>query len=208
MDFLKDREKVLGLDLAGSLKNKTGYAYFKKGNFYVGYLYEDDEILHLCQNFQIVMIDAPLSLPADRRSIEDRGSHLRECDKLLLKRGHKFFPITLGPMRKLTERGMRFKGLLSSLGIKVFETFPGAIYDLLGLPRKDKEAILKFYLSLNLGLEKREYFQDELDAIACWLAGVCYLKGQSYSFSGSDGEIVVATKACLDELTKGCSANS
>ncbi|MFN3568145.1 MAG: DUF429 domain-containing protein, partial [Caldimicrobium sp.] len=104
MNLEKDWEKVLGLDLAGSLKNKTGYAYFKKGNFYVGYLYEDDEILHLCQNFQIVMIDAPLSLPADRRSIEDRGSHLRECDKLLLKRGHKFFPITLGPMRKLTER--------------------------------------------------------------------------------------------------------
>ncbi|MFN3504939.1 MAG: DUF429 domain-containing protein [Caldimicrobium sp.] len=208
MKVLNDWGKVLGLDLAGSPKNKTGYAYFKKGKFYVGYLYEDNEILSLCQNFKIIMMDAPLSLPADRSTLEERGSHLRECDKLLLNKGHKFFPITLGPMRKLTERGMRLKAILNSAGIRVFETFPGAIYDLIGVPRKDKSAILELYFSLNLKLENREYLQDELDAIACWLAGVCYLLGQSYSFSGRDGEIVVATKACLDAFTKGCSANS
>jgi len=63
----------------------------------------------------IVAIDAPLSLPTGRKSIEQKtGVHLRECDKELLKRGIKFFPVTLGPMRKLTSRGITLRRILES----------------------------------------------------------------------------------------------
>ncbi|MEJ5339179.1 MAG: DUF429 domain-containing protein [Aquificaceae bacterium] len=194
---MRGLEKILGLDLAGSPKRKTGYAYWEEGKLKVGVLYTDEEILELASRFSLVMIDAPLSIPAGRKSLHERGPHFRECDLLLRKHGHRFFPVTLGPMRMLTERAMRLAESLRKGGAQVFETFPGALYDILGLDRKDRVAILGFYMSLPLKLERRGYSQDELDAIACWLAGVCYLTDRSLSFSGGDGEIVVATRECI-----------
>jgi hypothetical protein len=52
-----------------------------------------------------------LCLPPGRKSIEERTSvYLRESDRQLLKRGIKLFPITLGPMRKLTVRWHALEG--------------------------------------------------------------------------------------------------
>ncbi|MFN3598882.1 MAG: DUF429 domain-containing protein [Aquificaceae bacterium] len=188
---MRGLEKILGLDLAGSPKRKTGYAYLRDGNLRVGILYKEEEIFELAKSFSLVMIDAPLSLPSGRKSIEDKGPHLRECDLMLRKEGHRFFPVSLGPMRKLTERGIKLAQSLRALGIEAFETFPGATYDILGLKRKDKVALLNFYKRLPINLEDRSYNQDELDAIACWLAGVCYHLGKAKVFSGKDGMIVV-----------------
>ncbi len=197
---MKDWERVLGLDLAGSPKRKTGYAFLKDKKLVVGTLYTDEEILEISKGFKLVMIDAPLSLPEGRKSIEDRGPHFRECDLLLKKSGHRFFPISLGPMRMLTERGMRLASILRSEGLEVLETFPGAMYDLWGIARKNKDAILSFYKSLPFELEERPYSQDELDAIACWLAGLCYLMNRALILSGKDGKIVVATGECFNPL--------
>ncbi|HEV09209.1 MAG TPA: DUF429 domain-containing protein, partial [Sulfurihydrogenibium azorense] len=58
--------KILGLDLAGSPKRKTGYAYLENGKLQVGVLFQDEDILNLAKNFKLVMIDAPLSLPEGR----------------------------------------------------------------------------------------------------------------------------------------------
>ncbi|MFN3947173.1 MAG: DUF429 domain-containing protein [Aquificaceae bacterium] len=194
---MKDLESILGLDLAGSSKRKTGYAYLRDGDLRVGILYEDEEIFQLAKAFSLVMIDAPLSLPFGRKSIEDKGPHLRECDIMLRREGHRFFPVSLGPMRRLTERGIKLANSLKALGIEVFETFPGATYDILGLKRKDKAALLNFYSRLSVNLEDRSYTQDELDAIACWLAGVCYSFGKAKVFSGKDGVIVVVGRDCF-----------
>ncbi len=194
---MRDWEKVLGLDLAGSEKRRTGYAYWEGKALKVGVVYTDKEVFELLEGFSLVMIDAPLSIPAGRKSLEDRGPHFRECDLLLRKQGHRFFPVTLGPMRLLTKRAMRLADHLRQRGVEVLETFPGATYDLLGLDRKDRGAILDFYMRLPFGLEDRDYFQDELDAIACWLAGICHLMGKSVVFSGVDGKIVVASRECL-----------
>ena len=85
----------------------------------------------------LVVIDAPLSLPRGRKTIEDRsGPHLRECDRELLRRKVPFFPLTLGPMRMLTVRGMRIARALSKRGFPVVEGYPGGAQDILGLPRK------------------------------------------------------------------------
>jgi len=85
----------------------------------------------------VVSIDAPLCLPKGRESLEKRGPpHLRACDRELLKMKIKFFPITLGPMRLLTERGMKVKEFFESKGLTVIETYPGSIQDILGMPRK------------------------------------------------------------------------
>jgi predicted nuclease with RNAse H fold len=185
---LKGWERVLGLDLAGSPKRKTGYAYFD-GKLRVGTLHTDEEIISLAQGFRLVMIDAPLSLPEGRESIEDKGPHYRECDLKLKSMGIRFFPISLGPMRLLTERGIRIRGELEKKGIQILETFPGGVYDRLGVKRKDKRAIRELYLRLGLPLEERNYSQDELDAIACFLVGVYHLEGRSKMVDGKDGRI-------------------
>lgn len=198
LELLKDYGHILlGLDLAGSSRRPTGYAYMKEGNMKVGLLYEDKDIMELARGFSYVFVDAPLSLPAGRKSLEDMGPHFRECDLMLRSLGHKFFPVTLGPMRKLTERGMRLARDLMLVGVEVVETFPGALYDSLGVRRKSKEDIRELYKRLGLKLEEREYSQDELDSVACWLSGLCYLAGKAQILSGKDGTIVVGSMECV-----------
>jgi hypothetical protein len=197
---LKDWERVLGLDLAGSPKRPTGYAFWKDKKLEVGCVYKDEEILSLAQSFELIMIDAPLSLPEDRKDLETPGAHFRECDMELRKAGIKFFPLSLGPMRMLTKRAISLANLLKKQNKRVFETYPGAFYDSVGISRKDKEAIIRFYVSINLNLEERKYLQDELDAVACWLSGVCHTLGKARLFAGKDGQIVLASEECVELL--------
>ena len=106
---------VVGIDLAGTEKRQTGFCILDKMKAYTTVVYTDKEIIDKIKEVKpkIITIDAPLSLPKGRKSIEERTNiHLRECDRELLKRGIKFFPITLGPMRKLTTRGIRLKKIL------------------------------------------------------------------------------------------------
>ncbi|MCS6998636.1 MAG: DUF429 domain-containing protein [Aquificaceae bacterium] len=189
-------ELTLGLDLAGSPTRPTGYAYMKSG-LRMGLLYTDEEILKLARGFSYVFVDAPLSIPMGRSSLKERGPHFRECDLMLKRQGIRFFPLSLGPMRKLTERGIGLAEVLRGEGLEVFETFPGALYDILKVKRKERKAIVALYRELGLELEDRTYSQDELDAVACWLSGVCYLMGKAHIFSGKDGAIVVGSSHCF-----------
>jgi hypothetical protein len=143
---------------------------------------------------KIVAIDAPLSLPAGRESIEQRTNvHLRECDKELLRRGIKFFPITLGPMRKLTNRGINLRRILENKHFRVIEVYPGGAQDVLGIPRKQKG--LK---RLRAGLEKvgvrglnNGMSDNELDAVTCALVGKLLLEGKSVTYGTSEQAIVM-----------------
>jgi predicted nuclease with RNAse H fold len=99
--------------------------------------------------------------------------------------------MTLGPMRILTQRAIRLKDILEGLGKEVYEVFPGAFYDVMGVSRKDRKAIGKFYLNMGLDLEKRKYTQDELDGIACLLTGCMFLEGKGVLLKGGDGAIVI-----------------
>lgn len=187
-----NQSDILGIDLAGSSKRKTGFAFLLGNKVIAGILYSDEEIINLARKFNLILIDAPLSIPKGRKSLEDRkGPHLRECDVLLRELGIKFFPVTLGPMRMLARRGIRIKLELEGMGKKVLETFPGAVYDTLGVDRNDKHKILTLYRSLGLEVEDREYSQDELDAIASLIVGIRYISGNARILSGEDGEIVI-----------------
>lgn len=131
---------VLGLDLSGSEGRPTGCAYLDGDLVRTEVLYKDQHILGLAMSFDHIFIDAPLSLPKGRKSIEDRtGRHLRECDLKLKELGIRFFPITLGPMRMLTERGIRLSSILKGYGKQVYEVFPGAFYDVLASKGKIKK---------------------------------------------------------------------
>ena len=187
---------VVGLDLAGVEGRPTGLCVLKDMRAETSLVYTDKEVLQRTEESkpEIVAIDAPLSLPAGRESIEQRTPvHLRECDKELLRRGIKFFPITLGPMRKLTNRGIKLRGILENKHLRVIEVYRGGAQDVLGIPRKQQG--LK---RLRMGLEKvgivglnSRMSDHELDAVTCALVGKLFLEGKSVTYGTSEQAIVM-----------------
>ena len=199
--------KIVGIDLAGSEKRPTGFCLLNQRLECKSWvLYSDKQILQevFRAKPKIVSIDAPLCLPKGRKSLSQRGPpHLRKCDKELLERGIKFFPVTLGPMRKLTARGIKLKKILERKGFKVIETFPGAAQDLLGLPRKQHgiEKLRKGLQRLGIKGISKKMGGDELDAITCALVGLLFLKGE-YQALGDSEEILMILPKNLSKLRK------
>jgi len=187
---------VFGLDLAGVESRPTGVCILKDMKAETSLVYMDEEILKRIEESrpEIVAIDAPLSLPAGRESIEQRTNvHLRECDKELLRRGIRFFPITLGPMRKLTTRGIKLRHTLEKRHFRVIEVYPGGTQDILRIPRKQRG--LK---KLREGLEKvgirglnNRMSDHELDAATCAFVGKLFLEGKSVTYGTSEQGIVM-----------------
>ncbi|PUA32934.1 MAG: hypothetical protein B9J98_03345 [Candidatus Terraquivivens tikiterensis] len=188
--------KVVGIDLAGSENRPTGFCVMTEDLFAkTCIVYKDHEILDLVKSTmpRVVAVDAPLSLPRGRTSLEVREPyHLRGCDRELLRLGIKFFPITLGPMRRLTERGMRLKPSIEQLGVKVIEVYPGGAQDVLRIPRKRAglDKLLRGLRRLGIKGLKHGMSGDELDAVTCALVGYLYLRG-SYVILGDEEEGVI-----------------
>lgn len=186
------------MDLAGSPKRNTGICLLR-GMTVTSYatVYSDEEILAFIKTAlpDIIAIDAPLNLPPGRKSLDERtGEHFRPCDRELLKRGIRFFPITLGPMRSLTMRGIRLKELLMGQGYNVIEIYPGAAQDAWKIVRK-QGGLSKLRKGLErLGLKglAKDMNGDELDAVTGALVGRLYLKGQAEVYGNfGEGAIVI-----------------
>lgn len=181
----RDNRKVVGVDLAGSPKRNTGIWTLKKANItFCTIVHTDQEIIHYIEkeNPTLIAIDAPLNLPPGRKSMEDKnGEHFRPCDRELLRRGIRFFPITLGPMRLLTKRGIHLKRVLTRRGYPVIEVYPGAAQDISHTGRK-QEGLSKLRKGLEkLGLKglNNKMNGDELDAVTAALVGQLFLHGEA-----------------------------
>lgn len=186
---------VVGIDLAGSPKRPTGLCVLRDQIAETHVVYSDEEILDFVGETRptLVPIDAPLSLPNGRQSVHDRaGEHLRECDRELLRRGIRFFPITLGPMRMLTERGLGLKRRLSGMGYQAVECYPGAAQDLWRIPRqhKDRLGLLNGLRKLGLRGLKKGATSDELDAATAALVGRWFLTGRGTMLGGETGILI------------------
>lgn len=183
-----------GIDLAGVQKRPSGFCVVDTDSMHATtrLLYTDIDLVKAVEesNPAVVAIDAPLSIPKGRRSLEERSPiHLRECDRELLKRGIKFFPVTLGPMRKLTARGISLMEELRRQGFRVIEVYPGGAQDILGIPRKQR-GLSQLRLALErLGVKGlREGMSDhELDAVTSALVAKMYLEG-NYTALGDPQE--------------------
>ena len=195
--------KVAGVDLAGSPTRPTGFCILDTGLYAkTKLLYKDEEIVDeiLAVKPTIVSIDAPLALPRGRCCLKDdcqcrKAGHLRECDKVLLKLKIKFFPLTLGPMRKLTLRGINLTKILNQKGFKVIESFPNSIKIILGFPEK-KEGLEKLRKALiDYGIKgdinKKNITEHELDAILSALVGKLYLEGKAVEIGDPDEALMV-----------------
>jgi predicted nuclease with RNAse H fold len=196
---LKREPVVVGIDLAGSPKRNTGFCVMDSAmHCRTEVLHADEEILGLTLNASpgVVSIDAPLFLPKGRRSLDIKGPpHFRECDKELLRMRIRFFPISLGPMRMLTARGMGLRAKLEARGLEVIESFPGAIQDLLHMPRKQAglpllAKALRDY-GIDLGKPDAELSGDELDGITSALVGLLYRKGRYRSIGDPEEGLMI-----------------
>ena len=198
---------VVGIDLAGVENRQSGFCILREMEAETLIVYSDEEIVRKIEEVKpsLIAIDAPLSLPKGRKSLEENnGIHLRECDKELLRRKIKFFPITLGPMRLLTKRGIRLKEVLKKRGFQVIEVYPGGAQDIWKIPRKQKslkglmEGLKRFGIK---GL--REDLNDhELDAVTCALVGKLFLEGECEVVGSVDDGIVIPKTSHLFKLRK------
>ncbi len=189
---------VVGLDLAGVETRPTGFCLLTDLNAQTALLYTNAEIIAQIDQTKpaIIGIHAPLSLPPGRTSLEERtDAHLRESDRELLRRGIKFFPVTLGPMRKLTARGIYLRGVLEKKGFVVLEVYPGGAQDVLGIPRK-QQGLDRLKAGLeNLGITglKAGLSDHELDAATCAYVGRLFLEEKTETYGLPNDGIVMPT---------------
>jgi predicted nuclease with RNAse H fold len=199
---------VIGIDLAGSERRNTGICILNENleaKCFV--VHKDEEILDLIEKFKpdLIAIDAPLSLPKGRKSLDRREKiHFRECDKKLFEFGIKFFPITLGPMRMLTKRGIKLRKILEKKGYKVIEVYPGATQDILKIARKNVslKKLREGLENLGIKIEERELTHDELDAITAAFTGYLHLKGMSLSLGNEKEGVIIVPKIVGKSFTR------
>ena len=188
---------VLGVDLAGVPHRPTGLCSLRKMEALTMLVYTDEDIMNAInrEKPKLVTIDAPLELPPGRKSIHQKNDqHFRPCDLELRRRKIPFFPITLGPMRSLTERGIELKKKVKKKGVPVVEIYPGGAQDIWGIPRarRDREGLRGGLGRLGIKGLRRDCSDHELDAATAALVGCLYLQGKAEIYGDfSAGAIVM-----------------
>jgi hypothetical protein len=182
---------IIGIDLAGSSKNPTGWAVWKNRTVKTKLVYTNKEIIEsvVANKPSIIAIDAPLRLP--KRGI------LRSADKEMIKRGYRVFPPTLPAMKKLTLRAMKINKLIVEKGYKTIEVHPTSTRKALNMPLKDWGKIQTLLKSIGLkgDLETRALTPHEIDAITAALTAYLHMQKQTESIGNEEeGYIIVPKK--------------
>ena len=198
---------IVGIDLAGSPRRPTGICVLKGMKARTQVVYGDEEILSIVDQAKpdLVPIDAPLSLPNGRKTIHDRaGEHLRECDRELQRRKIRFFPITLGPMRMLTERGLALKSQIETMGVRIVECYPGAAQDIWEIPRQHRnlKGLMQGLKDLGIKGLTMQMTSDELDAVTAALVGRWFLQGKGEMLGGPEGILIPKSRSSRVTLKK------
>jgi predicted nuclease with RNAse H fold len=110
--------------------------------------------------------------------------------------GIKIFPVTLGPMRKLTARGIKMRETFESMGYTVLEAYPGGAQDVLEIPRKS-QGVEKLYMGLvALGLKglKPASSDHEFDAATIAYVGKLFIEGETVMYGDPKSGIVLPKK--------------
>ncbi|WP_414470194.1 DUF429 domain-containing protein [Methanobacterium sp. ACI-7] len=181
--------KIIGIDLAGKPKNPTGICFLEQKVINFKTLFSDEEILDFIFKFNpnLIVIDAPLSLPKGRCCLSNKcncselGGHFRAAEIEMRKYG-RTLPLTFRGMRSLTERGINLANKLRS-SYKVIESHPRTIQKLLGF--KNPEDVSKYY-KISEGIS-----EHELDAALLVLNGTFYLKGKFMEFGTKEEGVII-----------------
>ena len=149
----------LGIDLTSKESKPSACLGLDGGGrlVYSGFLRSDSDILKVVSRygFELVAIDAPLSLPKGLCCLEASCScqpegedNSRGCERELKKQGVSVFPTTKRTfIKELIYRGMRLRTELEAMGCEVIEVYPYASKVRLfgkSLPAKSRPAGLVF----------------------------------------------------------------
>lgn len=190
---------VVGIDLSGSPQRVTGWARVHGADSITMPMSTDEEIVEatLASKPDLISIDAPLSLPEGRLHVEDsdpgRGEFgiTRVAERILWKRDVKTYPALIQSMQGVTGRGIRLAKLFREAGLPVIESFPGAMQDMIGMPRKGvsvdflKQSLFEYGLSGAFATSKVTH--DEIDALSCAIVGQMFWDGK-YEALGTEAE--------------------
>ncbi len=178
--------KVVGIDLAGSDKNDTGFCILigdgKTKKIRTELLKTDKEILIQCDLIRpdLIAIDAPLT-PA-------RNAYMRMADEELKQYGA--LPQNLRGMTYLVERGIRIGNELKEK-YGVIEVYNNATAKILGFYEKQDIEMQKRLARIVDGLTDRIMTRDELDSISAAFAGYLCLQKKTEEVGDEEGKIVI-----------------
>lgn len=195
--------RIVGIDLTGSPQRPSGWAVLENGRAATRRLGTDDEIVRATLEVQprIVSIDSPLSLPKGRTRVSDddparkSAGIMRECERVLKRRGVNVYPSLIPSMQSLTKRGISLAHRFRSLGVPVIESFPGAAQDVMGIPRKRTSlrhltsGLQEFGLSGTF--ETQTISHDELDAITSAVVGAFFWSGRFEALGNEDEDYLI-----------------
>ncbi len=189
---------AVGIDLTGSTKKASGFCTLNGIQAYLETLRTDEEMIERIKEVrpEFVSIDSPLGLP--------KQGIMRECERILKKRGVNVYPALINSMQKLTGRGIKLKTELESLGFKVIESYPGAAQDILGIPRKRVSLVQleQGLRSMGITVASKELIanHDELDAFTSALVGYLYMAGNYEQIGNSDEGYLIIPSIDLDPM--------
>jgi uncharacterized protein YprB with RNaseH-like and TPR domain/predicted nuclease with RNAse H fold/dephospho-CoA kinase len=195
--------RAVGIDLTGSAARPSGWCLLDGPDAATVCLRTDEEILHrtLEARPDLVSIDSPLSVPRGRKLIRhgsssrEAGSIVRDCERMLKRRGINVYPCLLPSMRMLTERGIRLATLLRAEGLAVIESYPGAAQDIMRIPRK--RAGLQYLIRGLADFGVRGTFihgnvtHQEVDAITSGLVGTFFWCGRFEALGSEDEDYLI-----------------
>ena len=202
---------IVGIDLTGSEKRKSGWARVVGGQLSMNLIRTDAELIEatLAAKPFLVSIDSPLSLPFGRNSEFDDDPEreqygiVRMAERQLRKRGIHVYPALLPSMQRLTQRGVELAKYFRSVGIGVIECYPGAAQDILGIPRKQTsvshliDGLSQF--GYKVSRDEEEVSHDELDAATSALVGQFMLAGYWEALGSVEEDyLIVPTVAARD----------
>ena len=183
---------VIGIDLAASSRNPSGWALLKGNAVETSLVYTDSEILeNIVRNKPaLIAIDALLSLP-------EKGEVFRKAEREMIRKGYRVFPPNLPAMKKLALRAIRLNRLTEKKRYKTIEVHPTSTRKALQMPLKDWKAIQEALKTLGLKgeLETRLLATHEIDAVTAALTAVLHLKSQTERVGDEEkGYIMVPKK--------------
>jgi predicted nuclease with RNAse H fold len=181
---------IIGIDLAGSPKNPTGWALWKDKAIKADLVYTDEEILEsvLSHNPSIIAIDAPLRLPKE--------GILRKADKEMIKRGYRVFPPGLPAMKKLTLRAIKINTLILEKGYKTIEVHPTSTRKALSMPLKDWGKIQTILKTIGISgeIQTRPLASHEIDAATAALTAHLHIKNQTEAIGDEEEGFIIIPK--------------
>ena len=185
----------MGLDLTGSERRASGWALLDGARLTTLRLKSDAELIAqtVATNPALISIDAPLTLPGAKQSLDECAGLpiYRACELALRRRGIGVYWCLLPSMRALTLRGIALARAFTAAGIETIEAYPGGAQDVLGIARKrtSVEGLRRglHRAGLRGAFARQRTSHDELDAATAALVGLFYLAGE-YERIGDDDE--------------------